>query len=147
MATLEKVTCFPSRGTPEVIPGDPVAGDLVRITNGSSVAYQHYTPQPLPPVPSQTEGRDLTWGEFLAVGAKVSLLKFNAVLANFPIAVEIGRQHQNTSGIKFSDVGVQDTMLGDLVGGAKQAGLIDEEDEASLVSKWIEMFPKMESAE
>lgn len=51
MTTIEKVTCFPNEGTPQVIPGDPADGDLVRVTFGKSVAYQRYT-APVPPTPT-----------------------------------------------------------------------------------------------
>ncbi len=54
MTTIEKVTCFPNDGTPQVIAGSPVTGDLVRITTASgAVVYERYTapatyvPQPI----------------------------------------------------------------------------------------------------
>lgn len=43
---IERVSCFPNEGTPVVIPGEPADGDLVRVTNGSSVIYQRYTVDP-----------------------------------------------------------------------------------------------------
>jgi hypothetical protein len=50
---IEKVTCFPNEGTPEVIPGNPQQGHLVRITTDSgAVIYERFTVQtPLPAVP------------------------------------------------------------------------------------------------
>lgn len=42
---MERVTCFPNEGTPEVIPGDPVQGDIVRVGND----YFRYTPPETPP--------------------------------------------------------------------------------------------------
>ena len=50
MTTIEKVSCFPNEGTPEVIAGNPAQGDLVRITTTTgAVIYKRYTP-PQPPV-------------------------------------------------------------------------------------------------
>lgn len=50
---IERVSCFPNEGTPVVIPGDPVTGDLVRITTDSgAVIYERYTVPSLPPDPS-----------------------------------------------------------------------------------------------
>lgn len=66
MAIIEKVTCFPNKGTPDVIPGDPVAGDLVRITNGGSVVYQHYTPPQSPPAPKPIVMSDKQFRKFAA---------------------------------------------------------------------------------
>lgn len=44
---IERVSCFPNEGTPEVIPGEPQDGDIVRI-NGS--VYQRYkAPVEAPP--------------------------------------------------------------------------------------------------
>lgn len=49
---IEKVSCFPNEGTPEVIPGDPQAGDLVRITtNTRAEIFERFTPPPPPPAP------------------------------------------------------------------------------------------------
>ncbi|MGE3333613.1 MAG: hypothetical protein AB7I36_08215 [Rhodospirillaceae bacterium] len=58
---IEKVSCFPHEGSPEVIPGSPADGDLVRITSAAGVAYQHYTAPSDPPPP---QPRDLTFGQF-----------------------------------------------------------------------------------
>lgn len=37
---IERVTCFPNEGTPEVIPGDPQQGDIIRIVGTQN--YQRY---------------------------------------------------------------------------------------------------------
>jgi len=67
MATIEKVSCFPNEGTPEVIAGDPVDGDLVRITSGTVIIYQRYTvpvaPTPQPRVLSKTEFNKYGWAQ------------------------------------------------------------------------------------
>ncbi|CAB4165256.1 hypothetical protein UFOVP823_23 [uncultured Caudovirales phage] len=56
---MERVTCFPNEGTPEVIPGEPQLGDIVR----SGTAYFRYTPPSEPettPIPlSKLEFVDL----------------------------------------------------------------------------------------
>jgi hypothetical protein len=53
MTTIVKVSCFPNEGTPEVIAGEPQAGDLVRITtSGGAVIYERYTPPAAPPSPT-----------------------------------------------------------------------------------------------
>lgn len=46
---IVKVSCFPNEGAPQVLPGDPDAGDIVRITNGASVVYERFTPSPSAP--------------------------------------------------------------------------------------------------
>lgn len=56
---IERVTCFPNEGTPEVIPGPPSPGDIVR----SDGSYYRYTAPPGPPTP---QPRVLTWGELAA---------------------------------------------------------------------------------
>ena len=63
MTTIEKVSCFPNEGTPQVIAGDPVLGDLVRITTGNTVIYERYTPPAAPPVATAKTAR-LSWDEF-----------------------------------------------------------------------------------
>ena len=58
--TIEKVSCFPNEGTPQVIPGDPQAGDIVRITTSHGCEiYERYTPPAAPPGPQPTV---LSWG-------------------------------------------------------------------------------------
>jgi len=50
MTEIVKVSCYPNEGTPQVIAGDPQAGDLVRITTASgAVIYERFTPAPSPP--------------------------------------------------------------------------------------------------
>lgn len=50
---IVKVSCFPNEGAPQVLPGDPDAGDIVRITTaGGSVVYERFTPRPQPASPS-----------------------------------------------------------------------------------------------
>ena len=50
MTEIVKVSCYPNEGTPQVIAGDPQAGDLVRITTSSgAVIYERFTPAPSPP--------------------------------------------------------------------------------------------------
>lgn len=45
---IERVTCFPNEGTPEVIPGDPQQGDIIRIVGTQN--YQRYKePRSFPP--------------------------------------------------------------------------------------------------
>jgi len=131
----------------EVVAGEPQAGDKVRIRSAAGESFQAtYAPPPDPPpaqVPSQSEGRDLTWGEFLQVGAKVSMAKFNAVLAAFPIAVELGRRYDQFPGIKFSDAQVPGTLLGDLIGGSVQANIIDAQDVEDTIAMWVALFPMM----
>ena len=52
MVTIEKVSCFPNEGTPQVVAGSPQQGDLVRITNtNGTVIYERYTPPAAPPSP------------------------------------------------------------------------------------------------
>lgn len=52
MATIVKVSCFPNEGEPQVIAGDPVLGDIVRITtNKGAVIYERYSPPPSAPTP------------------------------------------------------------------------------------------------
>lgn len=49
MTEVVKVSCFPNDGTPEVIEGSPVLGDIVRITTTTgAVIYETYTPPPTP---------------------------------------------------------------------------------------------------
>lgn len=48
---IEKVSCFPNEGTPQIISGSPVDGDLVRITTGATVIYQRFTSQQAAPGP------------------------------------------------------------------------------------------------
>jgi hypothetical protein len=145
MSIIEKVTCFPNEGVPQVIDGEPSSGDLVRIkTDSGAVIYERYTPPDNAIyAPSQTEGRNLKWGEFLEIGARVSMVKFNAVLAAFPIAVELGRRYVDFPGLEFEDASKPGTLLGDLIGGAVQAGIIDPQDVSATIQKWVETFPKM----
>ncbi len=50
MTEIVKVSCYPNEGTPQVIAGDPQAGDLVRITTASgAVIYERFTPAPSSP--------------------------------------------------------------------------------------------------
>lgn len=63
---IEKVSCYPNEGTPEVIAGDPVDGDLVRITNGSAVIYQRYTSPPPPPTPKPIVMTDKQFRKYAA---------------------------------------------------------------------------------
>lgn len=59
MTTIEKVTCFPNEGLPQIIAGAPQAGDLVRITTPSgAVIFERYTPLEAPPAPVRH------WDEF-----------------------------------------------------------------------------------
>ena len=64
MTEIVKVSCYPNEGTPQVIAGDPQAGDLVRITTASgAVIYERYTPpadapSPRPRVLSKTAFQD-----------------------------------------------------------------------------------------
>lgn len=49
MTVVARVSCFPNEGTPEVIPGDPQLGDIVRITTPTgTTVYERYTPPPVP---------------------------------------------------------------------------------------------------
>lgn len=57
---IVKVSCFPNEGAPQVLPGDPDAGDIVRITNGASVVYERFTPSPSAPT-AQTQPNVLRW--------------------------------------------------------------------------------------
>src|SRR4051812_21854629 len=53
MTTIDKVTCFPNEGTPQIINGTPSQGDIVRITTiNGSVIYERYTPMPAPAAPA-----------------------------------------------------------------------------------------------
>lgn len=59
MITIERVSCFPNEGDPEVIPGEPQDGDLVRAASddGATVVYQRYSrpqiqPESADPVPA-----------------------------------------------------------------------------------------------
>ena len=61
MTKIEKISCFPNEGEPQVIAGEPAAGDLVRITTDSgAVICERYTPPvilepPQPPAPTTKE--------------------------------------------------------------------------------------------
>lgn len=146
MALIQKVTCFPNEGAPQVIEGDPAPGDIVRITTPSgTVAYQRYTPPELlaPLVASETDGRDLTWDEFLDVGMATDATKTNAILLNMPVVAEYGRKYVAVPGIQFADASVPGNRLSNLMAAAKAAGLINDAFLASFIGNWILMYPKM----
>lgn len=46
---MERVTCFPNEGTPQVIPGAPQEGDIIRTPDGDY--FRYYAPVEPTPVP------------------------------------------------------------------------------------------------
>ena len=133
---IERVTCFPNEGTPEVVPGDPQAGDIVRI---DGKIYQRYMPPSETPAP--LEARTLTWDQFLDVGMATDAVKTNAILINMPVVGEYGRKYVNTPGIEYADAITPGARLHTLMGAAKQAGLIDLAFEQQFLATWKAMFP------
>lgn len=85
---IEKVSCFPNDGTPQVIAGAPAAGDLVRITltiqsDGiDSVQYCRYSPAPAPSTNpctlSKTEYQDHCFTQL--GGGATGLSRFGAIM-------------------------------------------------------------------
>jgi len=74
MTIIEKVSCFPNEGAPEVIAGDPQLGDLVRIiTPTGAVIYERYTP-PAIPSPPQPKKSGLSGDEFHALFTQQELI-------------------------------------------------------------------------
>lgn len=58
MAEIVKVSCFPNEGTPVVIPGDPVAGDIVRVTTSTgAVIYERFSPAQAQQDPNTINGK------------------------------------------------------------------------------------------
>lgn len=53
MSNLERVTCFPQDGTPQVIPGQPQYMDIVRVIGTGK--YYHFVPDPGPSAPVDRE--------------------------------------------------------------------------------------------
>lgn len=98
---------------------------------------------PLPSVPSQTEGRDLTWGEFLDVAMWTDATKTNTILVSMPVVAEFGRPFTNVAEIKFDDAGTPGTRLAKLMTAAKQAGIINDDFIETFLANWIFMHPKM----
>ena len=85
---IEKVSCFPNEGTPQVIAGTPSAGDLVRITltkdaDGiDSVQYCRYSPPPAPTtnpkILSKTEYQDHCFSQL--GGGSTGMVRYGAIM-------------------------------------------------------------------
>jgi len=85
---IEKVSCFPNEGTPQVIAGTPAAGDLVRITltiqadGVDSVQYSRYSPPPAPStnaaILSKTQYMDHCFAQF--GGETTGRLRYGAIM-------------------------------------------------------------------
>lgn len=144
MTKIEKVSCFPNEGTPEVIPGDPQAGDLVRITtdNGAEI-YERYTPpaaqaDPLPRILSKTAFQDYAVSQL--GGGVVGMARFTQIMdatrdsssgavrfafARYEAAVTF--EKQNTA--LLTQIMAGDATVGHLTG-AERLAIIDNWPEA-----------------
>lgn len=84
MTQIVKVSCFPSDGTPQVLDGNPEAGDIVRITTaGGSVVYERFTPQPQSPsarpvILSKTAFQDYAVAQL--GGGTTGMARFTAIM-------------------------------------------------------------------
>ena len=84
MTTIVKVSCFPNEGDPQVIAGNPQAGDIVRITTSSgAVIYERYSPpqapsNPIPRILSKTAFMDVCQVSFGGNG--VGRARFGAII-------------------------------------------------------------------
>lgn len=94
-------------------------------------------------VPSTTEGRDLTWDEFLDVGMATDATKTNAILLNMPVVAEFGRKYLEIPGIQFADATNPAARLARLMAAAKAANLIDNAFLATFMQTWVSLFPLM----
>lgn len=79
---IVKVSCFPNEGTPQVIAGDPVTGDLVRVTDGDRVQYYRYTEippyTPAPRVLTKTSFQDYCIGQL--GGSTTGMARFTEIM-------------------------------------------------------------------
>lgn len=83
MTEIVKVSCFPNDGDPEVIPGAPQAGDLVRITTdtGAQIYERYSPPQPqavAPRVLSKTAFQDYAVSQL--GGGLTGMARFTAIM-------------------------------------------------------------------
>jgi len=103
-----------------------------------------YPPRvPVELVPSQTEGRDLTWDEFLDVGRAVDAAAIRAILKEMPDVVEYGRKYVSKPGIQFADASAPGNRLSDLVTAAINLNLFTEQKVGAVLAAWVVMYPKM----
>lgn len=122
MTAIEKVSRFPNEGVPEVIAGEPEAGDLVRITTASgAVIYERYTPHsdPVAPVPS--------WDAF-DFKAKFTPQERIAIrtAAKSDASVEDFLDMLDTAGMTGTRIKADDALLNGALDALTLAGLIGE---------------------
>jgi hypothetical protein len=144
MAIIERVSCFPNEGEPEVIGGDPIAGDLVRITTDSgTVIYERYTPH-VPHTPDPTKGRNITMGDFLKIGYAIGLAdQIDATLVSMPSLGMFLQQYVTHAGIEFADAtSSQPNTIKTAFARMKAAGHVDDAKIAEFISAWAQMYPE-----
>ncbi len=122
------------------VPVNAVSGSVIK---DDGTCDDPAVPEPVPEVPSKTEGRSLTWDEFLDVGMATDAAKTNTILVKMPVVAEYGRKYVTTAGIEFADAATPGTRLANLMAAAKAAGLIDDAFLQAFMANWVRLYPLM----
>lgn len=95
------------------------------------------------PEPDPSQGRSLTWAEFLDVGMATDPVKTNLILSSMPVVAEYGHKYTDLAGIKFADALISEppSRLYRLMQAAKTAKLIDDTFLTTFLETWCQLYP------
>lgn len=100
-------------------------------------------------VPSETEGRNLTMGEFLKVGYALGLAEqIDSTLVSMPSLGMFLQQYLTLPGIEYADAvpAQQPSTIRVAFQRMKAAGHIDDAKIAQFLALWVSLYPKTVSA-